>query len=247
MQNVKDKVVIITGASSGIGEEAALELAKHGAKLVLAARRVGRLQKLVEKIKAAGSEAIAVATDVSKNTDVVALADAAKAKFGRIDVLVNNAGVMLMAPMAKCKVDEWERMIDINVKGVLYGIAAVLPTMQAQKSGQIINISSVAGLKVSSGIGTVYSATKFAVKTISEGLRAESKGDVRVCTIYPGAIATELTQHSSDEAAKAGIQAFYAANEITPDAVARAIVFAVSQPADVDINDITIRPSRQEF
>ena len=134
-----------------------------------------------------------------------------------------------------------------GLKGADEGIAAVLPTMQAQKSGQIINISSVAGLKVSSGIGTVYSATKFAVKTISEGLRAESKGDVRVCTIYPGAIATELTQHSSDEAAKAGIQAFYAANEITPDAVARAIVFAVSQPADVDINDITIRPSRQEF
>ncbi|WP_211437285.1 SDR family oxidoreductase, partial [Campylobacter curvus] len=160
-----------------------MELAKHGAKLVLAARRVDRLEKLVERIKAAGSEAIAVATDVSKNADVVALADAAKAKFGHIDVLVNNAGVMLMAPMAKCKVDEWERMIDINVKGVLYGIAAVLPTMQAQKSGQIINISSVAGLKVSSGISTVYSATKFAVKTISEGLRAESNGDVRVCTI----------------------------------------------------------------
>lgn len=248
MQNIKNKVVIITGASSGIGEETALNLAGAGAKLVLAARRKDRLENLIARINAGGGEAIAVATDVRDRAQVQALADAAVAKYGRIDALINNAGVMLMAPMSKLKIDEWDAMIDINVKGALYAVAAVLPAMQAQKSGHIINISSVAGLRVSAGVGTVYSATKFALKAISEGLRAELCGqNIRVTTLYPGAIATELTEHSSDEATKSAMKAFYAANEIGADSVARAIAYAINEPADVGINEITIRPSKQEF
>ncbi|WP_373777539.1 SDR family oxidoreductase [Glaesserella sp.] len=247
MNNIENKVIVITGASSGIGEISARYLAERGAKLVLAARRVERLERLVSDIQAKGGEAIAVATDVSKQSDVEQLMQKAVATFGRVDVLVNNAGVMLMAPMAQTKVAEWDKMIDVNIKGVLYGIAAALPIMQTQKSGHFINISSVAGLKVSGGIGTVYSATKFAVRAISEGLRMEVGGDIRTTTIYPGAIATELADHSSDQTSSDAIKGFYAANEISADAIAKAIVFAIEQPADVDINEITVRPTRQEF
>lgn len=247
MSNVQNKVVVITGASSGIGEITARLLAERGAKLVLAARRTDRLEKLVADLTACGAQAIAVATDVSKQTDVENLIKQAVVKFGRVDVLVNNAGVMLMAPMAQAKVDEWDKMIDVNIKGVLYGISAALPVMQSQKSGHFINISSVAGLKIAGGIGTVYSATKWAVRAISEGLRMEVGGDIRTTTIYPGAIATELTNHSSDPTSHEAMKGFYQANEISADAIARAIVFAIEQPADVDINEITVRPTRQEF
>lgn len=247
MNNILNKVIVITGASSGIGETTARYLAERGAKLVLGARRIERLECLVRDIKGKGGEAIAVATDVSKQSDVERLIQKAIISFGRIDVLVNNAGVMLMAPMAQTKVDEWDKMIDVNIKGVLYGIAAALPIMQAQKSGHFINVSSVAGLKVSGGVGTVYSATKFAVKAISEGLRMEVGGDIRTTTIYPGAIHTELTNHSTDMASNEAMKGFYAANEISTDSIARAIIFAIEQPLDVDINEITIRPTRQEF
>ncbi|MDO5638469.1 MAG: SDR family oxidoreductase [Neisseria sp.] len=246
--NIQNKVVVITGASSGLGEATARHLAAFGAKLVLAARRADRLEKLVADIQAQGGEAIAVATDVAAHAEVENLAREAVARFGRIDVLVNNAGIMPMAPMAKCRVDEWDKMIDVNIKGVLYGIAAVLPGMQAQKSGHIINLSSVAGLKVSGGVGTVYSATKFAVKTISEGLRGEVAGDnIRVTTLYPGAVESELKHGSSDKDAAAAMEAFYQAYEIPADSVARAVAYAIEQPEDVAVNEITIRPTRQEF
>ncbi|MDO5624061.1 MAG: SDR family oxidoreductase [Pseudomonadota bacterium] len=245
---IENKVIVITGASSGLGEATARHLAAHGAKLVLAARRADRLQALVADITAAGGQALAVTTDVASRADVHKLAQQAIATFGRIDVLVNNAGVMPMAPLAKLKVDEWDRMIDVNIKGVLYGIAAVLPGMQAQKSGHIINLSSVAGLKVSGGVGTVYSATKFAVKAISEGLRMEVADDnIRVTTLYPGAVESELKHGSSDPDAAAAMKQFYDAYEIPADSVARAVAYAIEQPADVAINEITLRPTRQAF
>lgn len=248
MQTIQNKVVIITGASSGLGEATARYLAAQGANVVLGARRAERLVSLVAEIQAAGGEALAVTTDVSQRGDVENLAQQALAHFGRVDVLINNAGIMPMAAMSKLKVDEWDAMIDVNVKGVLYGIAAVLPTMQAQKSGHIINLSSVAGLKVAGGMGTVYSATKFAVKAISEGLRAEVVNDnIRVTTLYPGAVASELVHGSSDPQATTAMQAFYEAFEIPADSVARAIAYAIEQPAEVAINEITLRPTRQEF
>ncbi len=248
MSNIQDKVIVITGASSGLGEAAARHLAASGAKLVLAARRADRLETLVAEIEAKGGQAWAVTTDVAKRDDVENLIRQAVEKFGHVDVLINNAGVMPLAPMALRKVDEWDQMIDVNIKGTLYGIAAVLPGMQARKSGHIINLSSVAGLKVSGGLGTVYSATKFAVKAISEGLRTEVAGDnIRVTTLYPGAIDSELKHGSSDAASGSAMQAFYAANEIGADSIARAIAYAIEQPADVAINEITIRPTRQDF
>lgn len=246
--NIQDKTVVITGASSGLGEATARHLAAQGAKVVLGARRAERLEKLVVEIEAAGGTALAVATDVAKQGDVDSLIQRAIEKFGRVDVLINNAGVMPMSAMAKRRVDEWEQMIDVNIKGVLYGIAAVLPGMQERQSGHVINLSSVAGLRVSAGVGTVYSATKFAVKAISEGLRAEVAGDnIRVTTLYPGAIDSELKHGSSDKDAGPAMLAFYDAFEISADSVARAVAYAIEQPADVAVNEITIRPTRQEF
>ena len=245
--DIAGKVAIVTGASSGLGESTALHLAARGAKVVLAARRIDRLQKLVEGIRAAGGEALAVATDVAKRDDMERLAAAAVEAFGRIDVLVNNAGVMPLSPLAKLKVDEWDRTIDVNIKGVLYGIAAVLPRMQAQGSGHIVNIASIAGIKVFTPIGTVYSATKHAVRAISEGLRVESGRSIRVTTVSPGAVESELKFNTTDPDAAAGVKAFYEANQIPADAVARAVVYAVEQPADVDVNEIVVRPVSQEF
>lgn len=245
--NIAGKVVIVTGASSGLGEATARHLAARGAKLVLAARRTDRLDALVADIAGQGGEAIAVATDVSKRADVEALAAAASARFGRIDVLVNNAGVMPLAPIEKLRVEEWDRMIDVNIKGVLYGIAAVLPAMKAQGSGHIINIASVAGLKVFAPIGTVYSATKFAVRALSEGFRSEAPVGVRTTIVSPGAVESELRLGSTDADAVAGVNAFYEANQIPADSVARAIVYAIEQPANVDVNEIVLRPTVQEF
>lgn len=248
MNTISNKVVVITGASSGLGEATARLLAQRGAKLVLGARRLDRLEKLATEIAAEGGEAIAVATDVAKRGDVENLIKAGLDKFGRIDVLVNNAGIMPMAAMSKLQVEEWEQMIDVNIKGVLYGIAAAVPSMRANKSGHIINLSSVAGLRVSAGVGTVYSATKFAVKAISEGLRAELGPEgIRVTTLYPGAVASELVAGIRDADAAAGMKAFYEANEIPADSVARAVAYAIEQPADVSINEITLRPTQQEF
>ncbi|PRD17669.1 UNVERIFIED_CONTAM: putative oxidoreductase [Trichonephila clavipes] len=244
--NISDKVVVITGASSGLGESTARHLAARGAKVVLAARRTERLDSIVGEIRAAGGNAIAVTTDVTVQQQVQALADVAIAEFGRIDVMINNSGFMAIAPMEQGRTDEWDRMIDINIKGVLYGIAAVLPQMQKQASGQIINIASVAGIKVFSPGGTVYSGTKFAVRAISEGLRHEVGGSIRVTVISPGAVDSELKHGSSDEASSRNVNEFYQ-QAIPADSVARAIAYAIEQPADVDISEVVLRPTQQEF
>ncbi|AFP29209.1 SDR family oxidoreductase [Marinobacter sp. BSs20148] len=249
MSNTNDpingKIVIITGASSGLGESTARHLADRGAKLVLAARREDRLKSLTEELEAKGAEVLWQVTDVTDRKQVESLAAAAKNKFGRIDVLINNAGLMPLAPLDALKVDEWEQMIDVNIKGVLYGIAAVLPTMREQHSGHVINLSSVAGHKVFPG-GAVYCATKYAVRALSEGLRMEAGDEIRSTNISPGAIATELTSTITDpDAAKAAEELYKVA--INADSVARAIVFAIEQPHDVDINEIILRPTAQEL
>lgn len=247
-ENIKNQVVVITGASSGLGAATARHLSSLGAKVVLAARRVERLAQLAEEIAQAGGEALVVATDVTRRADVENLIEQTIQRFGRVDVLINNAGIMPQAPLDKLKVEEWDKMIDVNIKGVLYGIAAVLPHMQQARSGHIINLSSVAGLKVSAGRGTVYSATKFAVKAIGEGLRAEmAPYNIRVTTLYPGAVESELTHSTSDPETRKNLEAFYQNYQISSYSVAHAIAYALSQPADVGINEITIRPTRQEY
>jgi NADP-dependent 3-hydroxy acid dehydrogenase YdfG len=242
---INSKVVIITGASSGLGEATARRLADRGAKLVLAARREDRLKDLTEDLKSRGAEAIWQATDVTDRNQVESLAAAAKEAFGRIDVLVNNAGLMPLAPLDALKVDEWEQMVDVNIKGVMYGIAAVLPTMREQHSGHILNLSSVAGHKVFPG-AAVYCATKYAVKALSEGVRMEGGDEIRSTNISPGAVATELTSTITDPDAKKAADELYEV-AIDSDAVARAVVYAIEQPADVDINEIILRPTAQEL
>jgi len=245
--NIQGKVVVITGASSGLGEATARLLSAQGATVVLGARRVDRLQSLADELTKGGGKAIVVATDVTDRDQVKRLVDTAVQKFGRIDVMLNNAGLMQQSPLERLKVDEWDNMIDINIKGVLYGIAAALPHMQRQKSGHIINVSSVAGHKVTPA-GTVYSATKHAVRAISEGLRQEVKPyNLRTTIISPGAVATELASHITDEQSAAAIQKFVEEIAIPADSFARLVAFAMSQPEDVDINEILYRPTRQEL
>lgn len=243
MSKIQNKVVIITGASSGLGEATAQRLAERGAKLMLAARREDRLKELVAKIEQAGGTAQYQVTDVTQKDQVDALAEATKAAYGRVDVLVNNAGLMPLSPLDEAKIDEWDQMIDVNIKGVLYNIAAVLPIMRAQKSGHIINISSVAGHKVFPA-GAVYCATKFAVKAISEGIRLEANGEIRSTNISPGAVATELTNTISHDDTAKNVDKMYDV-AIDADAIARAITFAIEQPDDVDINEIIVRPTKQ--
>jgi NADP-dependent 3-hydroxy acid dehydrogenase YdfG len=243
MSEINGKVVIITGASSGLGEATARRLAKSGAKLVLAARREERLVELRDAIVEQGGEAIYRVTDVTDRAQVESLAKAAKEAYGRIDVLVNNAGLMPLSPLDQLKVDEWEQMIDVNIKGVLYGIAAVLPTMREQHSGHIINLSSVAGHVVFPG-AAVYCATKYAVKALSEGIRQEGGAEIRSTNISPGAVATELTTTISDPETAKGVEELYEM-AINADAIARAIAFAIEQPADVDVNELIIRPTQQ--
>jgi len=244
--NIEGKVIVITGASSGLGAATARLLAARGASVVLGARRLDKMQALADEIRAAGGKAHAVATDVTDAGQVRQLIAAAVSTFGRVDVLVNNAGLMAIAPMSETKVEEWDRMIDINVKGVLYGIAAALPVFQQQGSGHFINIASVAGIKVFSPGGTVYSGTKFAVRAISEGLRHEVGSAIRTTTIEPGAVDSELKLGSSHAESSQFVQEFYKL-AIAADAVARAIAYAIEQPADVDINEIVLRPTAQDF
>ncbi|SFI40456.1 NADP-dependent 3-hydroxy acid dehydrogenase YdfG [Pseudomonas guineae] len=244
--NISGKVVIITGASSGLGEATARHLAAKGACVVLAARRKDKLDALVAELVGAGGQAVAYQTDVTSQDDIKALIQGAVDTFGRLDVLVNNAGLMAIAPLSEGRVDEWDRMIDINIKGLLYGVAAALPVFQQQNSGHFINIASVAGLKVFSPGGTVYSGTKFAVRAISEGLRHEVGGRIRTTTIEPGAVDSELKFGSSHQASRDFVVDFYQ-QAIPAESVARAIAFAIEQPADVDINEIVLRPTSQEF
>ena len=245
--NIAGKVVIITGASSGIGESTARLLAGEGAKVVLAARRKDRLDSLVEDIRAAGGSAISFKTDVTDRDQVEKLVQNALNEHDRIDVMVNNSGIMQIAPIAALKVEEWDRMIDVNIKGLLYGIAAVLPTMQRQQSGHIINTASVVGFKVLAPGGTVYSATKFAVRAITEGLRIEVKqNNIRTTMISPGVVATELPETSSDEATRKYLRDLYRI-AIPVESIAQAIAYAIAQPADVEIDELVIRPTAQEF
>jgi len=245
--NITGKVVVITGASSGLGEATTRHLAERGATVVLGARRAERLQALVDEITQAGGRASARATDVTDPTQVQALVDTAVEKYGRIDVMLNNAGVMPHSPLERRKIDDWNRTIDINLKGVLYGIAAVLPHMQRQKSGHIINVSSVAGHKVGKN-NAVYAATKTAVRVISEGLRLEVKPwNLRTTIISPGAVATELPNSVTEADVAKGIGEFYDEYAIPADSFARAVAFAIGQPDDIDINEILFRPTRQEL
>ena len=242
---INAKVVIITGASSGIGEATAKLLASQGAILMLAARREERLQTLVQEIETSGGKASYHVTDVTNRQALKDLVDATLEKYDRIDVLINNAGLMPLSPLDALKVDEWEQMIDVNIKGVLYSIAAALPTMRKQKKGHIVNIASVAGIKVFQA-GAVYCATKFAVRAISEGVRLESNGQIRSTIISPGAVDTELTDHISDEEAAENAEQLYEI-AINSDAIARAILYAVEQPEDVDVNEVVIRPTQQDM
>ncbi|MBW8296337.1 SDR family oxidoreductase [Sphingopyxis sp.] len=235
-----DKVVLITGASSGIGAGIARELGKAGAKLVLGARRVDRLEALAEEIRSDGGEVLTRCLDVTDRHDVAVFAAAARVAFGRVDVIVNNAGIMPLSPMASLKVDEWDRMIDVNVKGVLYGIAAVLPEMSERGAGHIINIASIGALSVVP-TAAVYCATKYAVRAISDGLRQENDR-LRVTCIYPGVVESELADTITDPAAAEAMRA-YRAIALKPDAIARAVRYAIEQPGDVDVSDIVVRPT----
>ncbi|WP_186417769.1 SDR family oxidoreductase [Bosea sp. CS1GBMeth4] len=236
----RDKVVLITGASSGIGAGIARELAAAGARLMLGARRTERLGALADELSAKGATVRTRRLDVTDRADVAAFAEAARTAFGRVDVIVNNAGVMPLSPLASLQVEEWDRMIDVNIKGVLHGIAAVLPQMQARGSGHVVNIASIGALAVSP-TAAVYCATKYAVRAISDGLRQEHS-NLRVTCIHPGVVESELADSITDPAA-AELMRSYRAIALQPDAIGRAVRFAIEQPEDVDVNEIVIRPT----
>ncbi|WP_423140739.1 SDR family oxidoreductase [Parablastomonas sp. CN1-191] len=243
--NIEGKVVVITGASSGLGESTARHLASLGAKVVLGARRTDRLEALVDEIEAAGGDALAIATDVTDRAQVANLIDRAVRTYGCIDVLINNAGIMPLSALESLKVDEWDSMIDVNIKGVLYGIAAVLPYMKEQKSGHVISTASVAGHLIFPA-SAVYSGTKFAVRAICEGFRQEVKAyNIRTTILSPGAVKTELLDHITDEAVQGANQKFVDSVGISPESFASMVAFVIGQPEDVDVNEIIFRPTAQ--
>jgi NADP-dependent 3-hydroxy acid dehydrogenase YdfG len=245
--NIEGKVVVITGASSGLGEATARLLCAQGASVVLGARRFDRLLSLVDELTASGGKALAVATDVIHCDQVGKLVDTAVQTYGRIEVMINNAGLMPQSPLERLKIDEWNQMIDVNIKGVLYGIAAALPYMKQQKAGHIINVSSVAGHKVWPG-GAVYAATKFAVRALSEGLRQEAKPyNIPTTVISPGAVATELLNTICEPDVAEAVRKRTAQIAIPAESFARVVAFAISQPEDMDMNEILFRPTRQEL
>lgn len=246
---IKDKVVIITGASSGIGAATARLLATKGAKVVLGARRKERLAPLVAEIEAAGGNAVYRVTDVTDPRDSEALVTLAKEAYGKVDVIFLNAGLMPSSPLSALKTEEWEQMVDVNLKGVLHGIAAVLPTFKAQKSGHVITTSSVAGLKAYPN-GAVYGATKWAVRDLMEVLRMEAAqegSNIRTATIYPAAIETELLTTITDQKAKAGMTALYDTYQIGPESIAEIVAFAIDQPASINISEFTVGPTAQPW
>ncbi|OZI71810.1 SDR family oxidoreductase [Bordetella genomosp. 12] len=243
-ENIKDKVVVITGASSGLGAETARHLVRAGAKVVLGARRLDRLHALTAELGL--PEEAALQVDVTQREQVKALVDHAVARHGGVDVMINNAGVMPLAPLEMLRFDEWDQCIDVNIKGVLWGIAAALPHFKAQQCGQFINVSSVAGHTVNAG-GAIYSATKYAVRVISEALRKEVKPyRIRTTVLSPGAVDTELPASVGAPEVNQAIAAFYRDNAIGADSFARCVLFAMSQPPEVDINEILYRPTVQE-
>jgi NADP-dependent 3-hydroxy acid dehydrogenase YdfG len=244
-QNIEGKVVVITGASSGLGEATARNLTADGAKVVLGARRFDRLASLAKELGLGENDI--VQTDVKDCAQVKRLVDTAVANHGRIDVLLNNAGLMPSSLVEKLQIADWDNVIDVNIKGVLYGIAAALPHMMSQKSGHIINVSSVAAHKVRGG-STIYAATKAAVRTLSEGLRQEVKPyNIRTTIMSPGAVATELTEKITDPDFAKTFHDFYEKVAISPESFARMVAFAIGQPEDVDINEILFRPTAQDF
>ena len=240
MQQVDEKVVLVTGASSGIGEAIATALGEAGATVVLGARRLERLEATVEEIEAAGGTARARKLDVTSREDMAAFVAEANDEFGSVDVLVNNAGVMPLSPLRALKTDEWDRMIDVNVRGVLHGIAAVLPIMEEQGHGHVINIASIGAHRVSP-TAAVYSGTKFAVWAISDGLQQETD-TLRVTVVSPGVVTSELAGTITDEATR-GVMAEYRRVAIEPDAIARAVLYAMEQPEDVDVREIIVGPT----
>ena len=242
---VAGKVVVVTGASSGIGAAIARLLAAEGARVVLGARRVDRLEAIVAEIGRAGGEALAHAVDVTKHEQVKALVAAAVDRFGRVDVLINNAGVMPLAPLAADKVDEWDRTVDVNIKGVLYGISAALPHFRRQGAGHLINVSSVAGHVVFPG-AAVYCGTKFAVRAIADAFRQEAGPAIRSTIISPGAVESELRLHTTDPAMAEAMGAFDSL-AIPAEAIARAVLYAIEQPAAVAVNEILVRPTAQTY
>lgn len=243
MSGIKGKVVAITGASSGIGEAAARQLAAVGARVVLGARRLDRMTVIASDIRKGGGEVDVQAIDVTKREDLAHLVKTAQDRFGRLDVLVSNAGLMPLSPLDDLRVEEWDQMIDVNIKGVLYGIAAALPVFRAQGSGHFINVSSVAGHRVAPN-SAVYSATKYAVRAISEGLRQEAGDKIRVTIISPGVVESELAETISNSEVKRRIVE-YRKMAIPADAIAAAMAYAIGQPTNVEVNEILIRPTAQ--
>ncbi|WP_435923131.1 SDR family oxidoreductase [Paenibacillus sp. DYY-L-2] len=243
MSEINGKVVVITGASSGIGEASAKLLASRGAHVVIGARRVERLEALASLIKAEGGSVAYQQLDVTNIGQMQAIIRLAQSRFGRVDVVVNNAGVMPLSPLETLKVDEWNRMIDVNIRGVLHGIAAGLPVMKEQQSGHMINVASIGAYAVTP-TAAVYCATKYAVRAITEGLRQEIGSDIRVTLVSPGVTESELAESISDDEAKE-LMKTYRSNALPASAIARAIAYAIEQPADVDVNELVVRPTAQ--
>ncbi|GHJ26232.1 MULTISPECIES: SDR family oxidoreductase [Streptomyces] len=244
MSGIEGKVIAVTGASSGIGEATALLLAERGAKVVLGARRSDRIEALAARIAGAGGEAVPVRTDVKRRADLSRLVATARERYGALDVLVGNAGISPISALDDLRVEEWEEMIDVNLKGVLYGIAAALPVFRAQGSGHFVTTLSTAGLRISP-LMAVYAGTKNAVRAICEGLRQEAGDALRVTTVSPGFTRTELADSITDPDAKSEIQAGMDEIAMPPDAIARAIAFAIEQPAGIDVGEIVVRPTAQ--
>jgi len=244
MPEIKDKVVIITGASSGIGEATAVMLAERGAKVVLGARGLNRLEALARRIMGAGGEVAYAQTDVRRREDLTGLVKLALDRYDQLDVLISNAGIMPVSPLDDLRVEDWENMIDINIKGVLYGIAAALPVFRKQGFGHFVNTASTAGHKTVPN-QSVYSATKFAVRAISEGLRMEAGEKMRVTIISPGFVNTNFAEGVTNPEVKTQLENARDKFALPPEAIARAIVFAIEQPSDVDVNEIIVRPTAQ--
>jgi NADP-dependent 3-hydroxy acid dehydrogenase YdfG len=244
MQNIKGKVVAVTGASSGMGKAIAIELAKNGARVVLGARRIEHLQKLVEEIKSTGGEATCTQIDVKNKADLVRLVNFAVAQYRKLDAIVNNAGVSQLSRIDELDIEGWEEMIDINLKGVLYGMAAAIPIFKQQQAGHIVNIISTSGIKIVPMQG-VYAGTKNAIRTIAEAFRQESDGSIRITGISPGMVKTDFADNIRNQEMKTAVQKGMEQIAINPIAIANAVIYVISQPDDVEIGDIVIRPSKQ--
>lgn len=243
---MEGKVIAVTGASSGIGEAVARHFAKAGAAVMLGARRLHRLEVVADEIRRDGGRVALRRLDVTRREDADAFVQAAVAQFGRLDVIVNNAGVMPLSPVADLKVEEWDRMVDVNLKGVLYGVAAALPVFQAQGAGHIVNVTSVADRRIVP-TAAVYSATKYAVRAFSEGLRQEIGGGIRVTVVAPGATESELANGISDPELRRAAIEDYRRDLLPAEAIARAIAYAVAQPPEVDVNELVVRPTAQAY